>query len=190
MNSACISKASPVAILPDLRTAPSVRKQEPPGRNHRHGAWQRGLVAWLVLAVTLFVPGCVVQFVSNYDEFTDRALYELHAETNAFIARVSANRSSYAANATFYAEAKGKVQAIRARSEQFAKNEEEVSRLNALENQFDRLAAKHRLGPLHPGLTGSIELTFRQLTRIQLAKKRSAGPSRTPQAAVQTSTPE
>jgi len=127
---------------------------------------------WLGLLALLF-SSCAVIFVAPYDEFTDRALYDLHLKTSAFIARASATGASYAESAAFYQEAIATVNAIRSRAEMQPRNENETSLLNQLEDQYKRLAAKHRLGPLQPSLAGSLEFSFRELTRAQLAKKRS-----------------
>jgi hypothetical protein len=128
--------------------------------------------AWLGLLALLF-SGCAVMFVAPYDEFTDRALYDLHLKTSAFIARASATGASYADSAAFYQEAIATVGAIRSRAEMQPRNENETNLLNQLEDQYRRLAAKHRLGPIRPSLAGSLEFSFRKLTRAQLAKKRS-----------------
>ncbi len=127
----------------------------------------------ILALLCLALAGCAVQFVSRYDEFTDRALHDLHIRTNEFIARASATRATYAESVPFYEEAKATVRAIRTRAELQADNQNEINQLVALEDQFERLEAKHRLGPLRPSLAGSLELGFRKLIRIQLAKKRS-----------------
>lgn len=128
--------------------------------------------SWLGLLALLF-SSCAVMFVAPYDEFTDRALYDLHLKTSAFVARASATGASYAESAGFYQEAIATVNAIRSRAEMQPRNENETNLLNQLEDQYKRLAAKHRLGPLQPSLAGSLEFSFRKLTRAQLAKKRS-----------------
>lgn len=123
--------------------------------------------------LALLFSSCAVMFVAPYDEFTDRALYDLHLKTSAFIARASATKASYAESAGFYQESIATVNAIRSRAEMQPKNENETNLLKQLADQYERLATKHRLGPLQPSLAGSLEFSFRKLTRAQLAKKRS-----------------
>ncbi len=123
--------------------------------------------------LALLYSGCSVMFVAPYDEFTDRALYDLHLKTSTFIARASATGASYADSASFYQEAIATVRTIRSRAEMQVRNENETNLLLQLEDQYKRLAEKHRLGSLQPSLAGSLEFSFRKLTRAQLAKKRS-----------------
>lgn len=128
--------------------------------------------SWLGLLALLF-SSCAVMFVAPYDEFTDRALYDLHLKTSTFVARASATGASYAESAPFYQEAIATVRTIRSRAEMQLRNENETNLLLQLEDQYKRLAEKHRLGSLQPSLAGSLEFSFRKLTRAELAKKRS-----------------
>ena len=123
--------------------------------------------------LALLYSSCSVMFVAPYDEFTDHALYDLHLKTSTFVARASATGATYAESASFYQEAIATGRTIRSRTEMQVRNENETHLLLQLEDQYKRLAEKHRRGPLQPSLAGSLELTFRELTRAQLAKKRS-----------------
>jgi hypothetical protein len=126
--------------------------------------------------------GCSVLFVSPYDELTDRSANELIIRTEAFLGRyavktdetgkVTTSGKPYDGEAgAFYNEARAAVNAMLLRSEQKAKNEEEIQILQDLGRQYDRLEASHRLGTITKNSAAGLHRTLRALSRVQLTKK-------------------
>jgi hypothetical protein len=137
---------------------------------------------YLFTLLALLMAGCSVLFVSPYDEMTDRAISDLVVKTETFLGRysattndlgrlVKAGRAFDDEAAKFYNEARGATAAIRLRSEQKDKNEEEIKMLRDLSSQYDRLEASHRLGTITKQSAKGLHTTLRSLLQVQLTKK-------------------
>ena len=145
----------------------------------------RPIAAWrsvLPLLLPFILCGCSVLFVSPYDELTDRSANELIARTETFLGRyaartdetgkiVTSGKPYDSEAAAFYNEARGAVAAMLLRSEQKAKNEEEIEILKDLSGQYDRLEASHRLGTITKNSAAGLHRTLRALAHVQLTKK-------------------
>jgi hypothetical protein len=103
----------------------------------RNSAWTAAHVFSLVALLPLLFVSCSVLFVSPYDEVTDRAATALVTKTEIFIVRYAGttDETGYTGRrgkpydgeaATFYTEARGAAAAMRLRSEQKDKNDEEI----------------------------------------------------------------
>ena len=138
---------------------------------------------FLTLALlALLFTSCTVVFVSPYDEMTDRAATDLVTKTEKFLARYAAmtNETGRVMRpgktyddeaAKFYNEARGDVAAILIRSEQKAKNEEEIQILRDLSTRYVQLEASHRLGPITVSSAAGLHRSVRALLHVQLTKK-------------------
>jgi hypothetical protein len=135
-------------------------------------------VAALVLGAVF--TGCAVSLVAPYDEIFDRQLGELQLRTDVFLAQMNATRGSYSANRSFYPEAFGTVEALRARAEVYgaAKNKGTLTELDALAQAFRDLQEYHEAGPVvgdgYQAIRNTIDVHFRALLQIELHKKHSA----------------
>ena len=139
----------------------------------------------LLALLPLFFASCSVLFVSPYDEVTDRAATELVTKTEIFIVRYAATTDETghtvrrgkpydAEAATFYTEARGTAAGMLLRSEQEAKNEEEIQILRDLSTRYDQLEASHRLGSITKTSAAGLHRTLRALVQVQLTKKHIA----------------
>jgi hypothetical protein len=135
-----------------------------------------------LLLPLLLLPACAVLFVSPYDEVTDRAVTELVARTENFLARYTAvtdetggvvqtGKSYDSEAAAFYDDAVGGAAAIQLRAERKEKNEEEVEILKNLGTQYRRLERSHRLGTITSSSAAGLRRTLRSLIQVQLTKK-------------------
>lgn len=159
-----------------------------------HSTWiaRRGVT--LLVLLPLLLASCSVLFVSPYDEMTDRALTELVAKTETFLARYAATTDTTTGKllksgkayddeaAKFYNEARGAAAGILLRSEQKEKNAEEIQQLKNLITRYDQLEASHRLGTITKNSAAGLHRTLRALLQVQLTKKR-IGTSQTSAAA-------
>jgi hypothetical protein len=150
----------------------------------------------LRLFLPLLMGGCAVMFVSPYDEMTDRSATELVLRTETFLVRYAAvtDETGNVAQegkpydreaAAFYTDAKGAAAAILFRSEQKAKNEEEIEILRNLITRYGQLEASHRLGRITKTSAAGLHRTLRALLQVQLTKKHigtAAAPTTAPAA--------
>jgi hypothetical protein len=161
-------------------------------RTPRPVSFHRSGFAVLAL-LTFLLAGCSVLFVSPYDEMTDRAITELVANTETFLARYAATvddtgklvkrgKAYDDEAARFYNEARGAAAGILLRSEQKDKNDEEIRILKNLSTRYDQLEASHRLGTITRNSAAGLRRSFGALLQVQLTKKH-IGTSKTSAAA-------
>jgi hypothetical protein len=134
------------------------------------GHWAARL-ALLFLAL-IFLAGCAVNFVAAYDETTDRLLIDLSLKTETAVVRADNGQLSAEDRDKFYDESLGTVRALKARSSLFAKNEDEVSALGTVEENYEAL--RKRGAPPRSSFTTGLRRSLVALQQIQIAKKRSS----------------
>jgi len=150
--------------------------------SHAGALAKPGLIVRLVLLSLLCLSGgCAVTLVGPYDEVTDQAITDLANRTEQFLVRMQTTGAPYQGNEAFYTDAKARLATIRLRAQLYANNQGELTEIDLLSANLDKLAALHRVGPL-TGPTGKaarqlIETNFESLLQIELAKKRSSGVS-------------
>ena len=160
-----------------------------------HCTWIARRAFTLLALLPMLFAGCSVLFVSPYDEMTDRAVMELVAKTETFLARYAATTDETTGRvikrgkayddeaAKFYNEARGAAAAISFRSSQKDKNEDEIQMLKDLAIQYDKLEASHRVGMIDQRVSASgVHRTLRALLRAQLTKKRIGSSKKEPSA--------
>ena len=128
-------------------------------------------IALLFLSL-LLLAGCAVSFVAAYDETTDRLLIDLSLKTETAVVRADNGQLSAEDRDKFYDESLGTVRALKARSSLFAKNEDEVSALGTLEENYEAL--RKRGAPPRSSFTTGLRRSLVALQQIQIAKKRSS----------------
>ena len=148
----------------------------PPARQKRilaveaFGSWATRFA--LVFLSLLLLAGCAVNFVAAYDETTDRLLTDLSLKTETAVVRADSGQLSAADRDKFYEESLGTVRTLKMRSALFAKNEDEISALGALEENYDAL--RKRGAPPRSSYATGLRRSLRALQQIQIAKKRSS----------------
>jgi len=118
------------------------------------------------------LAGCAVNFVAAYDETTDRLLIDLSLKTETAVVRADNGQLSAEEREKFFNESLGTVRALKARSALFAKNEDEISALSALEENYEAL--RKRGAPPRSSFTTGLRRSLVALQQIQIAKKRSS----------------
>ena len=128
-------------------------------------------LALLFLSLVL-LGGCAVNFVAAYDETTDRLLIDLSLKTETAVVRADNGQLSGEERDQFFNESLGTVRALKARSSLFAKNEDEISALGTLEENYEAL--RKRGAPPRSSFTTGLRRSLVALQQIQIAKKRSS----------------
>lgn len=138
----------------------------------------------LVLFLTIALSACAVQFVSGYDEVFDRSASETQRSIALLLNELQDPASptrNYRSSATRYAEIAADLHALRARAEahdEGGRNAETLTILGTIEDNIALVEERHKRSP--SGLSvafvqsaqGLIDLQFRSLIQLELAKKR------------------
>lgn len=128
--------------------------------------------AAITATAALLLAGCSVMFIAPYDETTDRLLNDLSVKTETAIASADAGQLSASEREKFFDESLGTVRTMKARASLFAKNDEEIKALAALEQRYLDLK-QHGASP-RTSLSTGLRLTLLDLQQIEIAKKRSS----------------
>jgi hypothetical protein len=148
----------------------------PPSRKNRSlpvvacGHWAARFA--LLFLSLIFLGGCAVNFVAAYDETTDRLLTDLSLKTETAIVRADAGQLTAEERDKFFDESLGTVRTLKARSSLFAKNEDEISALGTLEENYEAL--RKRGAPPRSSFTTGLRRSLLALQQIEIAKKRSS----------------
>lgn len=141
---------------------------------------------WLALPiglVMLAIAGCPMKFVSDYDNITDKAVFDLQKKTDAFLLKmqdsVGTSAASYSNNVGFYDGAKADLNAILFRAEAIPQNSLTVDQLVHLDSSFAHMRAEHqRHGDAGLSATDvrliqeSLDPGFKSIIIFETAKKR------------------
>lgn len=140
------------------------------------------------LLVAAFVAGCPVQFISLYDEQTDRAVTALQRKVDNFLVRLEGQSKppecTHENHRRFYEEARVDLSAIQVRAGAISQNERTVEQLGLLASSLGSLEKLHRLkgrqdcldaDQLAP-LRSNFNTSFTAILKLELAKKRQAAP--------------
>jgi hypothetical protein len=128
----------------------------------------------LLFLSLLLLAGCAVNFVAAYDETTDRLLTDLSLKTETAVVRADSGQLSAAERDKFYEESLGTVRALKARSALFAKNEDEISALGTLEENYDAL--RKRGAPPRSSFTTGLRRSLFNKFRSRRSGARSSAP--------------
>lgn len=129
----------------------------------------RLLAAFIALVL---LAGCAAVFIAPYDETTDRLLTELSVKTETAIIRADAGLLSTEERQNFFEESLGAIRTMKARSALFAKNEDEITALGQLEEEYEAL--RKRGSPPRSSFALPLRVALRDVQQIQIAKKRSS----------------
>ena len=140
------------------------------------------------LLVAALVSGCPVQFISLYDEQTDKAVTALQRKVDSFLVRLEGQSKppecSHESHRRFYEEARVDLSGIQVRAGASAQNEKTVEQLALLASSLGSLEKLHRLkgrqacleaDELAP-LRSNFNTSFTAILKLELAKKRQAAP--------------
>lgn len=100
----------------------------------------------IVLALAS-IAACQVQWVSDYDEQTDRAVTGYQKKMNKFFEQLKDEgwpECSYAESSDFYAEARSDATAILTRAQALRKNGQTVRQAESLRNNLDEVRSTHK----------------------------------------------
>jgi hypothetical protein len=126
----------------------------------------------LAFLALLFLSGCAAVFIAPYDETTDRLLTELSVKTETAIIRADTGQLSSDERQNFFEGSLGTIRTMKARSALFAKNEDEISALGQLEQQYEGL--RKRGSSPRTSFATPLRVALRDVQQIQIAKKRSS----------------
>lgn len=132
---------------------------------------------WCVL---LLCSACTVQFISDYDEQTDKAVTALQRKTERHLAALQRNaqpgKCEYGRFEKFYEEAQVDASAIVVRAEALPRNTLTTQQARLLAENFTLLEARHRAGCLHPDeitpLRATFNAGFTAILKLEFEKKR------------------
>ncbi len=135
-----------------------------------------------IVALGLLFSGCAVMFISPYDEQTDNDANALVRDTEVFLSNyallhdagtsvIQKGKPYDSGAAKFYNDARGAIKAMLVRSEQKARNDEEIGILRQLVQQYNLLEASHKLGTISDVSASGLRRSLRALIHVQLAKK-------------------
>ena len=99
-----------------------------------------------ILSLTL-LAACQVQWVSDYDEQTDRAVTDYQKKMNTFFEQLKEEgwpECSYAGSRDFYAEARSEATAILTRAQSLRQNGQTVRQAESLRNNLDEVRVTHK----------------------------------------------
>lgn len=149
-------------------------------RSLAHGA--AALLAAALLA------GCPVQFISLYDEQTDRAVTALQRKVDTFLVRLAGQRKPpeciHESHRGFYEEARVDLSGIQVRAGAIPQNEKTVEQLALLASSLDTLEKLHRLKGAQAcldaeqiaPLRSNFNTSFTAILKLELAKQRQQAP--------------
>ena len=141
----------------------------------------RATVPWKSFLAALFLlSGCAVQWVSAYDEVTDRDATALLRATEAHLARLQQEEGQpgavYDHHKEFYADAHAAIAVLSARAKGMEDNSITVRQLEELAEQYRKFEALHRSGPLGGTeiqiVRNQVEAGLGAVIAFELAKKR------------------
>lgn len=130
-----------------------------------------------------FATGCMVKFVSDYDQVLDNSITELQIDSETFFGHLEAvagtGDAAYAQNLSFYNSAKARLETILMRAQSTPKNEGTISELEDLLDSFDKLRQLHESfgdNGIPPDqvedLRTALMVHFRAIVTLEIAKKR------------------
>jgi hypothetical protein len=143
----------------------------------RSGRAHAAPFALLLGAVALACAGCLrVQYISPYDETTDRMVTALHQSTSEVLDELEASPTpGYAAMSKRYAGLKGELRAVQLRNEARPKNRLTIEQLQRLKANLELLEKTHKDGQLSQVMVqpmrDAFDQTFRAILTLELAKK-------------------
>jgi hypothetical protein len=128
------------------------------------------------------VAGCQGQFVSDYDETTDKMATDLQKKIDDKFSEwlrlpPKSPALQYSANTAFYADVDGDLRALRARALAHPLNKDTLGIIDAIQNSMQTIEKLHsKAGTISPDALGSAEneldFQFQRLIQLELAKKR------------------
>ena len=141
------------------------------------------------LLVAALVSGCPVQFISLYDEQTDKAVTALQRKVDSFLVRLEGQSKppecSHENHRRFYEEARVDLSGIQVRAGAIPQNEKTVEQLALLASSLGSLEKLHRLKSPQAACMDADELaplrinfntSFTAILKLELTKKRQAAP--------------
>ena len=146
-------------------------------------------LVWLALLLALTLAACAVRFVSEYDDVLDRTATETQQKVTVLFNQLqdpSSPSRRYDKARETYDEIAGDLHAMRTRAEANnagGRNADTLTIITTLEDNLELVREQHRLSPR--GLPSDfvrpaqelMDVQFRALIQLELAKKRGATPS-------------
>lgn len=146
-------------------------------------------LATILAAWWCALPACHAQFISRYDEATDRAATQLHQQFESFLLEMewlsqsdapeAARQRTHEANREFYRQAQVALQSMRLRARAIPMNQRTLEQVDLLRDSVARLEDLHREGGergLRPAVIAPLrellESQFLSIIALELAKKR------------------
>lgn len=141
---------------------------------------------FVVLVLSLFVlvmSGCSVKLISDYDEFTDKAVVALHRKVDAFLRKMEDNAGfpagTYAKNKEFYQEVMVDLSSMRMRASAIPQNQLTLEHIDLLEQNIEKLRELHEkrgekglAKALVDPIQTALDAQFTAIMKLELAKKR------------------
>lgn len=136
-----------------------------------------------LLALLLFVSGCAVHLMSDYDEQTDKSVTALQKKIDAFLVKLESehdvSRCTYAKNSDFYSSVDVDVNSIVVRAGAMQKNEQTLAQLAELKAAISSLKTLHEMNgdrcmtreQVEP-LRMQFNVIMTGILKLELAKKR------------------
>lgn len=152
---------------------------------------QRRLTLSVAVAVAS-LPACQVQWVSQYDEVTDRTVTAYQQKMNTYFEQLKEKgwpECSYAASMEFYPAASSDAIAILTRTQSLPKNDQTVRQAEALKNNLYEVRRTHKesdadeeclSGPYVSKSQDFMNQIVRAILWLEHGKKRSPGRAELP----------
>jgi hypothetical protein len=132
------------------------------------------------LILAFAAAGCLsVRLIADYDQKMDEGVTTLQKKTAAFLVKLERTcqtpEGAYARHVAFYDEVRVDLSVLQVRAEAIAHNQLTCAQLKLLEDSFEKMEARHKLGftPLLVAETRQpLNTTFTAILRLEVAKKR------------------
>ena len=128
----------------------------------------------------IFLLGCTVKLISDYDEKTDKSITELQRQLETFFVNleslIGTEQAKYENHRDFYKEARVDISAIKLRASALPKNEFTLNQVDLLEKNIGLLEEIHKEGieaiEVVQFIRDDFNTALSNILKLELAKKR------------------
>ncbi len=134
----------------------------------------------LILVFITILSACTPKYISDYDEYTDRAITSLQREFETFFVTldslVDRDKCEWINHSSFYHSSKINISSVQVRVKAITKNKKTIEQVVLLSNSLKSLEKLHKLGCFSneqiENLRSNFNSSFTAILKLELAKKR------------------
>jgi len=143
----------------------------------------RYVLAYLIFFIIIGVSGCTVKLISDYDEFTDQAVTNLHRKVEGLFINLKAHLNdpawTYENKKEFYTEIRVDLEVIKLRNSIREKNKITNDQLDLLSKSINDLEQLHKAGSFTAkevvdSAQAGFNSSFKAILALELAKNKGA----------------